>query len=75
MKKLTKREKVIIGVSVVVVAVVTVTLQKRISTVADHYNLLADKLCSGGVWKAGEITKNGFKLIPVECCGGNCCKK
>lgn len=72
MEKLTKREKVIIGVSVVAVvslAAVAIKLQNDVYKAGAHYNKLADKLCGGGVWKATDITKAGFNLIPVNCCG------
>lgn len=63
MKKLTKREKVIIVVSVVVLGVVYIKLGRRYNMAARHYNKLADKLSSGGIWMATDITPQGFNLV------------
>jgi ABC-type thiamin/hydroxymethylpyrimidine transport system permease subunit len=63
MKKLTKREKVIIVVSAVVLGVVYIKFGRRYNMAARHYNKLADKLCSGGIWIATDITPKGFNLV------------
>lgn len=68
--KLTTREKVIIGVSLVAVTIIAVKLKNEVFVANRHYNSLANKLCSGGAWKATDITKTRFKLVPaMECCG------
>jgi hypothetical protein len=70
MKKLTKREKLIIGVATIAMAGISIKLNKEVFKAHMHYNILAGKLCSGGTWKATDITKNSFKLVVVNCCGG-----
>ena len=74
MKKLTKREKVIIGISLVVVAVVAIKFKKDAIKATAEYEDLAGKLCEGGVWKAVLVSKEEFTLVPVNCCGGGNCK-
>lgn len=63
MKKLTKREKVIIIVSAVVLGAMYIKLGRKYDMAARHYNKLADKLCSGGIWTATDITPQGFNLV------------
>lgn len=63
MKKLTKREKVIIVVSAVVLGVAYIKLGRKYNMAARHYNKLTDKLCSGGIWMATDISPQGFNLV------------
>lgn len=71
--KLTTREKVIIGVSLVVVAVVGIKLKRDIFQVASRYNRLAEDIISKGTVTAYDVTNTGFKLRKVvACCGGGC---
>ena len=65
MKKLTKREKIILGGAAVVIIVVGIKLKNDVFKAGAHYNLLTDKLCSGGTWTATDITSKGFNLIKV----------
>ena len=65
MKKLTTREKVLIGCSVLVIGLVYLKLKDDVFKVGAHYNAVTNKLCSGGVWKAVNISDKGFDLIRV----------
>ena len=66
MKKLTKREKVILGLSTVVLVVVRVKLKHDVFKAGVAYNRIADKLCSGGAWTAINVTPKSFNLVRIE---------
>jgi len=66
MKKLTKREKVILGLSTVVLVVVGVKLKHDVFKAGAAYNRIADKLCSGGAWTAINVTPKSFNLVRIE---------
>ena len=68
MKKLTKREKVILGLAVVTLVVVGVKLKHDVFKAGAHYNGLANKLCSvnGGAWTAINVTPKSFDLVRIE---------
>ena len=66
MEKLTKREKVILGLAAVTLVIVGVKLKHDIFKAGAHYNGLANKLCSGGAWTAINVTPKSFNLVRIE---------
>jgi len=68
MEKLTKREKVILGLAAVTLVVAGVKLKHDVFKAGAHYNRLANKLCSinGGAWTAINVTPKSFNLVRIE---------
>jgi hypothetical protein len=63
MEKLTKREKVIMACAGIAMGVMWFKLKDDLFKAGAAYNAITNKLCSGGVWMATDITSKGFNLI------------
>ena len=66
MKKLTTREKIILGGAAIALVVVSIKLKNDVFKAGAAYNGITNKLCSGGVLKATDICSTSFNLVKLE---------